>query len=217
MKGIIFALLISYILSIEYLPKNSKIIFKEECNYFYLNTNEFDEGSTLYIQVNAINGDLSSTLNYEFTNISPNSYSNSITPPFSLTPSIKSSSSTSYNNVVHIRTNKYYYSLINDNNYQYLIIKYDEFSGEYLEIENTKINWGIFMFIIIGAFLGLIILICIGVYIFINCRNNLNKTNEDTEASLNPNKGQQIEAPNNSTDNQNNNNNIIAQDNNINY
>ena len=204
MKGIIFALLISYILSIEYLPKNSKIIFKENFNYFYLNTNEFDEGSTLYIQVNAINGDLSSTLNYEFTNNSP-SYPNSITPPFSLTPSIKSSSSTSYNNVVHIRTNKYYYSLINDNNYQYLIIKYDEFHGEYLEIENTKINWGIFMFIIIGAFLGLIILICIGVYIFINCRNNLNKTNEDTDASLY-----------NSTDNKNNINNIIVQDNNIN-
>ena len=49
MKGIIFALLISYILSIEYLPKYGTIKVTTKSGYFYLNINEFDEDSTLYI------------------------------------------------------------------------------------------------------------------------------------------------------------------------
>ena len=109
MKGIIFTLLISFILCIEYLPKYGTIKVTNYSGYFYLNTNEFDDDSTLYIQLNAKNGKITSTLYYEFTNISPNSYS--FTPSKSLTPSTSGSSSTSVNNVVVSYTQKYYYSL----------------------------------------------------------------------------------------------------------
>ena len=42
MKGIILALLISYIFCINYLPKYGTIEVREKSGYFYLNTNEFD-------------------------------------------------------------------------------------------------------------------------------------------------------------------------------
>ena len=75
MKGIILSLLISYIFCINYLPKYGTIKVTGNSGYFYLNTNEFDDDSTLHIHLNAKNGKKVSTLLYEFTNISPNSYS----------------------------------------------------------------------------------------------------------------------------------------------
>ena len=172
MKGIIFALLISYILCIEYLPKYGTIKVTKNSGYFYLNTNEFDDDSTLYIQLNAENGRVDSTLYYEFTDISPNSYS--LTPSNSLTPSSTGSSSSSVNNVVVSYTLKYYYSLKKDNNYQYLIIQYSGFFGEYLEIESTRVSWGTFIIIIIFGSIGLIILICVGVFFCLRCRKMRN-------------------------------------------
>ena len=185
MKGIIFAFLISYILCIEYLPKYGTIKVTKNSGYFYLNTNEFDEDSTLYIQLNAENGKITPTLYYEFTNISPNSYS--FTPTKSLVPSSTGSSSTSINDVVVSYTEKYYYSLKNDISYQYLIIQYSGFRGKYLEIESTRVNWGTFIFIIIFGSIGLVILICVGVFLFLRCRKMRNVENIATQsASPNP-------------------------------
>ena len=169
MKGIIFSLLISYIFCINYLPKYGTINVTEKSDYFYLNTNEFDDESTLHIQLNAINGKIVSTLLYEFTNISPNSYS--LTPSNTLIPETTSISETRINKKV-IYIQKYYYNLKNDNSYSYLIIQYMEFSGDYLEIESTRLNWGTSIGIILLSVAGLITLISIGfcickVYIFI--------------------------------------------------
>ena len=185
MKGIIFAFLISYILCIDYLPKYGTIKVTKNSGYFYLNTNEFDEDSTLYIQLNAEYGSITSTLYYEFTNISPFSYS--LTPPNSLIPSSTGSSTTYVNDVEVSHTLKYYYSLKNDNRYPYLIIRYSGFTGQYLEIESTRVNWGTFIFIIIFGSIGLVILICVGVFLFLRCRKMRNVENIATQsASPNP-------------------------------
>ena len=86
MKGIILAHLISCILCINYLPKYGTIKVTEASGYFYLNTNEFDDDSTLHIQFTAKKGHIDSTILYEFTNISPNS--SSLTPSNTLTPQL---------------------------------------------------------------------------------------------------------------------------------
>ena len=84
MKDIILAILMSYIFCINYLPKYGKIKVTENSGYFYLNTNEFDADSTLHIQLNVNYGKMVSTLLYDFTNISPNSFTitlnNTLTP-----------------------------------------------------------------------------------------------------------------------------------------
>ena len=162
MKGIIFSLLISYILCIEYLHKYDTIKVTKNSGYFYLNTNQFDKDSTLYIQLNAQNGKITSTLYYEFTNIFPNSYS--LTPSNSLTPSSTGSSSTSINDVVVSYIQKYYYSLKNI-------------------IESTRVNWGTFIFIIVFGSIGLIILICVGVFLCLRCKKMRNVENIATQSS----------------------------------
>ena len=93
MKGIVLALLISYIFCINYLPKYGTIQVGEKSGYFYLNTNEFDADSTLHIELKVSGGRIDSTLLYEFTNISPNSYF--LTPSKTITPITTSTSNSS--------------------------------------------------------------------------------------------------------------------------
>ena len=165
MKGIILPLLISYIFCANYLPKSGKITVKDKLGYFYLNTNEFEAGSTLYIHLNVKNGRIDSKLLYEFINISPHVYLS--TPSNALTPTSTGSTTMTINQVTETYE-EYYYSLKNENRYPYLIIQYKGFSGEYLEIDFAEPN-GALILIIVFSVLGLICLIAIVCCICIIC------------------------------------------------
>ena len=179
MKGIILPLLISYIFCINYLPKYGTIKVTEKSGYFYLNTSEFDDNSTLHIQLTIKRGNIVSTLLYEFTNISPNSYSS--TPSNTLTPATSSTTSTGSKRHKTITSRTYYYNIQNNNKYQYLIIQYMGLSGEYLEIESTSVNVGILVIVLICSFFGLIILAVIGFFIYRICRKKTNLGNTVTQ------------------------------------
>ena len=179
MKGIILPLLISYIFCINYLPKYGTIKVTEKSGYFYLNTSEFDDDSTLHIQLTIKRGNIVSTLLYEFTNISPNSYSS--TPSNTLTPATSSTTSTGSKRSKTITSRTYYYNIQNNNKYQYLIIQYMGLSGEYLEIESTSVNVGILVIVLICSFFGLIILAVIGFFIYRICRKKTNLGNTVTQ------------------------------------
>ena len=179
MKGIILPLLISYIFCINYLPKYGTIKVTEKSGYFYLNTSEFDDNSTLHIQLTIKRGNIVSTLLYEFTNISPNSYSS--TPSNTLTPATSSTTSTGSKRSKTITSRTYYYNIQNNNKYQYLIIQYMGLSGEYLEIESTSVNVGILVIVLICSFFGLIILAVIGFFIYRICRKKTNLGNTVTQ------------------------------------
>ena len=165
MKGIILPLLISYIFCANYLPKSGKITVKDRSGYFYLNTNEFEAGSTLYIHLNVKNGRIDSKLLYEFINISPHVYLS--IPSNALTPTSTGSTTMTINQVTETYE-EYYYSLKNENRYPYLIIQYRGFSGEYLEIDFAEPN-GALILIIVFSVLGLICLIAIVCCICIIC------------------------------------------------
>ena len=188
MKGIVLALLISYIFCINYLPKYGTIRVRERSGYFYLNTNEFDADSTLHIELNVSEGDVHSTLYYEFTNTSPNSYF--LKPSNKLTPMIKSSTKSKKRPSDH----DYYYNLKNDNSYPYLIISYKGLTGEYLEIESTRVNWGITTIIIIFSIIGSIGLLILGGHIYQRCKKKNVVENIDNmptqPISPNPNTGE---------------------------
>ena len=178
MKGIILSLLISYIFCINYLPKYGTIKVTEKSGYFYLNTNEFDDDSTLHIHLNVENGKIVSTLLYEFTNVSPDSYSS--VPLNTLTPATTGKSTTKVNKVTVSYAEHFYYSLKINNSYSYLIIQYKGFSGEYLEIESTRANEGIIQIIlIIFSSLYLVIVITI---INKKCRKQRNYENKVIQA-----------------------------------
>ena len=167
MKGIILALLISYIFCINYLPKYGTIKVRENSGSFYLNTNEFDADSTIYIELTVSKGKIDSTLLYEFTNISPNSYY--LIPSNKLTPKVTGSSGTKKKRSKSTLDHDYYYSLQNNNSYPYLIIYYKGLTGEYLEIESTRVNWGVTIMIIIFSVIGLAGLLILGIYIYKRC------------------------------------------------
>ena len=178
MKGIILSLLISYIFCINYLPKYDTIKVTENFGYFYLNTNEFDDDSTLNIHLKVKNGIIVSTLLYEFTNVSPNSYSS--VPLNTLTPTSTNNSTTKVNKVTVSYTQHYYYSLKIDKSYSYLIILYMGLSGEYLEIERTKANEGIILSILM--IFSAIYLVIVIIIITKRCRRHRNYENKVIEA-----------------------------------
>ena len=161
------------------MPKYGTIKVTEKSGYFYLNTSEFDDDSTLHIQLTIKRGNIVSTLLYEFTNISPNSYSS--TPSNTLTPATSSTTSTGSKRSKTITSRTYYYNIQNNNKYQYLIIQYMGLSGEYLEIESTSVNVGILVIVLICSFFGLIILAVIGFFIYRICRKKTNLGNTVTQ------------------------------------
>ena len=166
MKGIILSLLISYIFCINYLPKYGTIKVTEKSGYFYLNTSEFDDNSTLHIQLTIKSGNIVSTLLYEFTNISPNSYSS--TPSNTLIPATSSTTSTGSKRSKTITSRTYYYNIKNKNKYKYLIIQYMGLSGEYLEIENTSVNEGILLILLTCSFFILLFISVFGFFFYKN-------------------------------------------------
>ena len=119
---------------------------------------------------------MNNKINYEFRNnisiynISNeyNEYNENINP-------INSMSST-FESETHINlgkktiTKNYFYDIKKNINAKYLIIQYTEGTGEYLIIENTRINWGymrVFFLTFLFIFVFLILLIRCGTKIYV--------------------------------------------------
>ena len=97
----------------------------------------------------------------------------------SMNPSMTSTSETQ-TLTEYRETLSYYYDIEKEENKKYLVMKYTGFRGEYLEVENTRFNWGVVIVVIVVCGIVLIFLIILGAFCFIRCRQKKrNKRNID--------------------------------------
>ena len=163
MKSIIFVLLIyNSFCQIYELQKYGSVETTYSNGIVYLNTEDFSVGDTVYIQFNAVNGEMNPIIYYQFYNSKPNL---SFNPSKSMSASNRGNSETNVLGKVTYKE-KYYYNIKKEENRKYLIISYSDFQGysfgkSYLEIEHTKVNWAITMIIIILSVIGLSFIIVI--------------------------------------------------------
>ena len=163
MMDIILLLLLSYSFCDQQplpLKKYGSVTTTERIGLVYLDIEDFEDDSTIYIQLNVYNSHLDNkVINYDFTNFIPNStyeplknkefsYSGSST-----TEGITGSSFASY----------YYYKFTKQNKMKYLVMKYWDFyndstkSNSYLEIENTRSSLLLILIIILTVVVLIII------------------------------------------------------------
>ena len=188
MKSIIFVLLIYYSFCQLELKKFGKVTISSISypGLVYLNTEDYHVGDSIYIQLNAVNGYISSRINYQFYNSIPDS---AFIPSKSIDHSSHGSSET---NILGKRTftEKYYYNIKKDENGKYLIIRYPRlylyYSGAYLEVEHNKVNWTTIIFIIVFGVIGLSIIIVIIVIIIIKFKKKKVAYYQPLQPSYNP-------------------------------
>ena len=168
MKKTIFVMLISLVLNAYYLPKYESIKTNNESGIVYLKATEFNLNKNIYIQLNSHNSHVNKWIEYDFSDDEKFQE-----PTKKIEPASTWSSSTSVNDKVTSFTNKYYYEILKDVSKKYLFIKFSGYTksmdDDYLEIENTRINWGKLWTILFILFFGLIFLIFFGCYLYHKC------------------------------------------------
>ena len=107
MKELIFIVFITFSLcEIHYLKKYGTLKTIDSNGLFYLNTETFNLGEIIHIQINVINGKMNDKIYYEFINIIP---SKVIYPINSMTPTFES---TAYSNIGKSTTiHNYFYDI----------------------------------------------------------------------------------------------------------
>ena len=144
--------MISLVVNAYYLPKYKSIKPANKTGIVYLNATEFDLNENIYIQANSHNSHINSWIRYNFSD--DENFNN---PLKLLRPASTWSSSTSSGDKVTSFTNKYCYEILRDSSKKYLFLEFFGYvktmDDDYLEIENTKINWGKFLPILIMIFL----------------------------------------------------------------
>ena len=191
MKIFCIIVLIAYIFGDILIPKYGSVKFTSTSGVFYFETSEFDEGSSIYFQLNAENGYVNSDLEYEFSNSDPISDLHIFIRPNTLKVYAKDNSRTYVNDEVTSFREQYYYELENDRNYNYVYVKFTKFFGNYLEIENTKYSKNIFKYIIIGV-IGFIVLLTI-IFIIVKIIKHRNNIEENRNRNDNLNNEPQYE------------------------
>ena len=173
------------------LQKYGSVKTTERNGLVYLCIEDFEDDSTIYIQLNVYNSVFENRIiDYDFINFAPDS---TYEPLKRMKPSSFSSSVTE-----GITGSSYayyfYYKFTKQRNNKYLVIKYWDFyndsknSNSYLEIENTKNKWFIILIIILGVVAAIIIF---GIMIFCIIRHKrgrdeaLNNSQPDTYDNLN--------------------------------
>ena len=173
MKRLILILLLYYYISniqdIYYLEKYGEVKTTSKKGMVYLNIEEFKEKDTIYILFTSVNGDMKTKIEYGFNDLAPEDLT--MVLDHSMTPSLKAESDT---DSVTEYILKYYYDIEKEENKKFLIIRYCDFDGEYLEIENTKVNWARTVLIIVFGSIGLIILIIVIICYIIRCKRRWN-------------------------------------------
>ena len=184
MKRLILILLLSYSLcniqDIYYLEKYGEVKTTSKNGMVYLNIEEFKEKDTIYILFTAVDGGMKTEIEYGYNDLTPKDLTMIL--DHSMTPSL-SAESESYN--LADNTLKYYYDIEKEENKKFLIIRYYDFDGDYLEIEHTRVNWLKAILIIVFGSIGLIILIIVVIYLIIRCIRK-RKLNSDSQYTPTP-------------------------------
>ena len=171
MKKTIFLLLISLVVNAYYLPKYKSIRPANKAGIVYLNATEFNLNENIYIQINSHNSRINSWIRYDFSDDE-----NFNTPLKLLKPASTWSSSTSVNEKITSFTNKGCYEILRNTSKKFLFLElygYEKvMDDDYLEIENTKINWGKFWPILIIIVISLGFLIIFGCFIYLKFIRN---------------------------------------------
>ena len=176
------------------LQKYGSVKTTERNGLVYLGIEDFEDDSTIYIQLNVYNSVFENRIiDYDFINFAPDS---------TYEPLKRMKPSSSSNSVTEGITGSsyayyYYYKFTKQRNMKYLVMKYWDFyndpknSNSYLEIENTKNKWSLILIIILVV---VAVIIIFGIMIFcimrhkrrrdeesINSNNDINKANFTSE------------------------------------
>ena len=176
------------------LPKYGSVKTTERNGLVYLGIEDFEDDSTIYIQLNVYNSVFENRIiDYDFINFDPDS---------TYEPLKRMKPSSSSNSVTEGITGSsyayyYYYKFTKQRNMKYLAMKYWDFyndpknSNSYLEIENTKNKWSLILIIILVV---VAVIIIFGIMLFcimrhkgisdeesINLKNEMNKADFTSE------------------------------------
>ena len=177
MKKTIFVMLISLVLNAYYLPKYESIKTNNESGIVYLKATEFNLNKNIYIQLNSHNSRINSWIRYDFSDDE-----NFHNPLKLLRPASTWSSSTSVNDRITSFTNKACYEVLRDSSKKYLFFEISQYvkvmDDDYLEIENTRINWGEFWPILIIIIISLGFLTFFAIFLYFKFIRNKCRKNE---------------------------------------
>ena len=164
MKLILLISLLMYSLSeVLFLEKYSETISLSPSGCICLPLSEFEMDESINLVFSANNGDVSNYIYYGYSNI--DDPTEATCDEIAVNKEVTHSTGyvTVYNEVETSTTLHYYYHIDKKKDDKYMLIKYEDFIGKYLSIENSRfnINWGIFVVIIVFSFIGLVFLIVI--------------------------------------------------------
>ena len=157
MKEIIFIFLISNVFSVYYIKKHGSVKVSTGTGIVYLNADKFGKNDEIHMQFNAYRSSVDDKIYYEFSDDIP---TDTFQPSKSKNPDNSWSSSTGGDDETDDSktTYKTNYDIKKNVSKKYLVIKYtgyyNRYSGGYLKIENTLINWGeFFIWFIVSIFI----------------------------------------------------------------
>ena len=166
---IIFIFCFSYIFcEVLFLEKYEQTLSVSTSGCICLDVSEFDVDDTIHMHFSSHNGGIEDGIYYGFTNIDEptDKLCNEITVKR------EESSTHSYSFVVTTKgtstTSGYNFNFKKTENAKYMLMKYYDFNGLYLEIENIMADWGSIMLYSIFSIIGFIILVII-IYKVKNC------------------------------------------------
>ena len=137
MKIIIFIISIYFsFCQIYELKKRSYIYAYSKTGLVYLNIKEFKMNNEIHIKFTAQGGSMNELIEYEFSDDVPK------TKPDRLSKT---------KNPIYYGDEEYTYDIKKKEDTNFLLILYSGYSGEYLKIDNTLINWDLFFCILIFA------------------------------------------------------------------
>lgn len=143
-----------------------------------LELDKFSTGEDIYITVSAYNGDTLHYLDYSFEEDFPyteNMYLSGYKDPYSTgTTSHKHNVSNGHGGytIYYTYDHDYFYEFKKPENSTYLVMKYAKGSASYVEINNTSLGRYLTIIIIVSVVAG-VILIGVGVFFFIKCRDRI--------------------------------------------
>ena len=184
MKEIIFIFLISHVFSVYYIKKHGSVKVTTQEGIVYLDADKFGKNDKIHMQFNAYRASVDDKIFYEFSDNIP---TDTFQPSISKNPDISWSSGGDEDDYDDDKkTFKTNYDIKKNVSAKYLIIKYTgyyKYSNGYLKIENTFVNWGIFIPAFVGSFFGLIILIILIVFCYSKlCKKKCKKNRPDIDS-----------------------------------
>ena len=151
-----------------------------EIGIVYLDIEEFEEGDTIHMLFDAIYGVMNKILYYEFNDEEPTDINKTFAHSMKSTNTVTSQEETETG---ERETVSYYYDIEKEENKKYLVMKYTDFRGEYLQVENNKANWGLVLSISVTSLIILIFIIVIGRFVFVKIRKYKNAAIYDQNQS----------------------------------